>query len=428
MLTIDPYVLVRAASLYIVAVLTAVVWVWRRPSTVAVRGAALGFVWNLSAILFVNVVAIRAGWWHFDAQGGLLFGIPVDLYLEWAWAWGGIPTLASTSASLIAVNVIALGADLLLMPAASPVVRLGPLWLVGEFVALSVALIPSQCLARWTARNERLSPRAVLQVVGFGGLMTVLVAVVIAGSRSSWSLPLDRPVWQLSLLGQLLAAPAVIGLTAVQEFVMRGGGTPVPFDPPRRLVTTGIYAYVRNPMQLSAVVLLALLGVVLRNPWVSAAGVMAHIYSSGLAGWDEEADLLQRFGAHWTAYRNDVRRWLPRIRPWFRPDQPEAVLFVSESCDMCREVSQWFRQRGAQRLTIVPAETHPSGALTRITYEPADGSRAAAGVEAIARALEHIHLGWAMASFFVRLPIVRGLTQLLADASGAEPRSVPIRH
>src|SRR5262245_38304311 len=205
---------------------------------------------------------------------------------------------------------------------------------------------------------------------------------------------------------------------------MRGGGTPVPFDPPRRLVTTGVYAYVRNPMQLSAVLLLLLLAPILWNPWVAAAGIMAHIYSAGLAGWDEDEDVRGRFGDAWTAYRRGVRRWIPHVRPWQHPDQPESRLFVSERCEMCSDVARWFNRRGARQLTIVPAETHPSRALTRITYEPADGSRAASGIEAIARALEHIHLGWALVGFFFRLPGVRALTQLLADASGAEPRPV----
>jgi len=423
----DRYVFVRTAAFYIVAVLTLLVWAWRRPSRETLRGAVLAFVWNLPAILLVNVVAVKAGWWRFHAQGGLLFGIPADLYLEWAWAWGGLPALAFPSVSLVAVNAIALCGDLVLMPAAWPVVRLGSNWLSGEATALLIALVPSQCFARWTARDERLAHRTFLQVITFGGLMMVLTSVVITGTRSSWTNPLDRPAWQLSLLAQLLAAPGLIGLTAVQEFVTRGRGTPVPFDPPRRLVTTGIYAYVRNPMQLSAVVMLVLVGMVMRNVWVSAAGVVAHIYSSGLAGWDEETDLLMRFGSGWTTYRQSVRRWIPRFRPWVREDQPQARLFVSETCDMCREVSQWFMQRHAQRLTIVPAESHPSGALTRMTYEPADGGRAATGVEALARALEHIHFGWALASFFVRLPLIQPLTQLLADASGAEPRHLPIR-
>ena len=113
-------------------------------------------------------------------------------------------------------------------------------------------------------------------------MLFVLPATIIEGSGGRWTNPFARPTWQLSLIVQLLAVPALLGLTAVQEFALRGGGTPVPFDPPRRMVTTGVYAYVGNPMQLSAVVLLLVLGVVLGNLWVSAAGVMAHIYSVGL--------------------------------------------------------------------------------------------------------------------------------------------------
>jgi hypothetical protein len=213
----------------------------------------------------------------------------------------------------------------------------------------------------------------------------------------------------------------------VQEFVTRGGGTPVPFDPPRRLVTTGVYAYVGNPMQLSAVVLLVLLGIVVWNPWVAASGVMAHLYCAGLAGWDEDEDLKQRFGEDWTDYRRRVRRWVPRLRPWQRPDRPPARLYVSASCEMCREVARWFEARHASGLTIVPAENHPSQALRRVTYEPADDTASASGIAAIARALEHVHLGWALLGFLLRLPVVAPVAQLLVDASGAEPRSIPRR-
>jgi hypothetical protein len=91
---------------------------------------------------------------------------------------------------------------------------------------------------------------------------------------------------------------------------------------------------------------------------------------------------------------------------------------------MCREVALWFERRDARQLAIVPAETHPSRDLRRITYEPADGSRSASGIEAVARALEHVHFGWALCGFLLRLPVVSHLAQLLADASGAEPRTI----
>ena len=53
-----------------------------------------------------------------------------------------------------------------------------------------------------------------------------------------------------------------------------------------------------------------------------------------------------------------------------------------------------------------------------------DVTGAATGVEALARALEHVHLGWTLLGFLLRLPVVAQLAQLLVDASGGEPRRI----
>ena len=95
---------------------------------------------------------------------------------------------------------------------------------------------------------------------------------------------------------------------------------------------------------------------------------------------------------------------------------------------MCHEVRRWFEQRGARQLAIAPAESHVSGALRRITYEPGDGTRGVSGVEAVARALEHIHLGWALLGWLLRLPVICQAAQLLIDASGGEPRKIGVTY
>jgi protein-S-isoprenylcysteine O-methyltransferase Ste14 len=335
--------------------------------------------------------------------------------------------LAFEALAIGAITIVALAFDLILMPAAAPVLRLGPMWLVGEVVALAAGLVPGLLLARMTMRDERLPERAVLQVIAFSGLtLFVLPAIVAEATGAFWIQAFERPVWQLSLIAQGLAIPAIIGLSAVQEFVIRGGGTPVPYDAPKRLVTTGIYAYVRNPMQLSAVLLLCLLGLAFQNVWLAGAGIMAHIYSAGLAGWDEDDDLNKRFGSAWTTYRRGVRTWWPRVRPWHRDNRPDQ-LYIAESCGMCSEVACWFRRHGARGLEIVPAEHHPLRALTRITYESSDGVYTASGIEAVARALEHVHIGWALIACVLRLPVVRPLTQIIVDASGGGPRRMAQR-
>jgi protein-S-isoprenylcysteine O-methyltransferase Ste14 len=417
----DPYLVVRSASVYIVVVVTIVAWAFRRPTKRVLAGALLGSVWNLPALLAVHVAASRFGWWRFDAEGALLIGMPVDLYLAWAWLWGAVPLLLFPIRTPIArVVAAAIAADVILMPLAFPVVRLGPTWLAGEAVACLTALVPGVLLARWTAADQRLVARATLQVLAFAGLLLFVVpAMAIEGSASTWHNPLTLPRWAISLLLQVMALPAVVGLTAVQEFVTRGGGTPVPFDPPHKLVTTGVYAYIRNPMQLAAVALLIVLGAVLANPWVAAAGAVAHIYSLGLAGWDEGEDLAQRFSNDWITYSRAVPRWFPRLRPW-HSEGSAARLYVGANCDVCRGVGIWFARRHTTKLLIAPAESHPTRPLTRITYEAPDGSYSAEGVQALARALEHIHVGWAFVGWTLRLPAVNQFAQLLIDASGGE--------
>ena len=158
---------------------------------------------------------------------------------------------------------------------------------------------------------------------------------------------------------------------------------------------------------------------ILGNIWVAAAGLGAHLYSAGIAGWDEHEDLRQRFGDDWARYRRHVRSWIPRWRPWYG-DAPVATLYVASSCAMCSDVGRWFEARGVRGLAMAPAEEQ-GVPLTRITYRAHDGYEAS-GVGAVSRALEHINLGWAWLGFAIRLPGITSAVQLMVDASGGGPR------
>ena len=189
---VDRYLLVRAASLYLTALVTLAVWIWRRPSRRAIAGAALACCCSIPAILALNVLA-ACGWWHLT-RGGCLLGTPVDLGVVWLALWGLIPALAFLTLRMAVVVLVALAIDLVLMPAAAPVVRLGPLWLAGEAIGLFAVLVPAQFLARWTACDQHLAGRALLQVIAFSGLMVfVLPAIVIEASLSAWVNSATRP-------------------------------------------------------------------------------------------------------------------------------------------------------------------------------------------------------------------------------------------
>jgi hypothetical protein len=129
-------------------------------------------------------------------------------------------------------------------------------------------------------------------------------------------------------------------------------------------------------------------------------------------------------------YRRHVDAWLPHWRPYHPSGDGiaggvPARLYVAESCGECSKVGRWFAARHPRGLDVVPAELHPSRDLRRITYDPCDGSIDESGVAAIARALEHVHFGWAMVGWLMRLPGLVSVLQLLVDASGGEPRTIP---
>jgi protein-S-isoprenylcysteine O-methyltransferase Ste14 len=428
---IDRPALVRLLALYLPVALTAALWVWRRPGRRRRVACLLSGLWNLPVLLGLHALATHLGWWSFEAQGGLLAGMPVDLYLGWALLWGPVPALAFPRLPLPAIALAALWIDAVAMPAMTPVLRLGPGWLSGELLGLAVGLLPAQCLARWTAEDRHLAARATLQLGLFGGMtLGVVPAMVLDAAGGTWTALATTDGWRLGLELQLVAAAGLLGVSAVQEFVERGRGTAVPFDPPRRLVTSGPYAYVANPMQLSGMLVLATWGLALESLWVVAAAVMAHLYGLGIAGWDEGRDLEARFGTRWGIYRRAVRRWWPRLRPWhptldpaWGPAEP-ARLYVAWSCGMCAGLGAWLARRRPVGLVLLAAEDHPARDLTRLTYDPGDGSGDETGIGALARALQHVHFGYALVGLVMRLPVVHGGLTLLADVSAGPPRVV----
>jgi len=213
---------------------------------------------------------------------------------------------------------------------------------------------------------------------------------------------------------------------------VRGDGTPIPLDPPKRVVTSGVYGYIANPMQVSTALVLVGWGLLLESFWVVGAGAVSLLFSIGLAAWSEDGDLTERFGEAWRNYRKNVRGWWPSWRPW-NPSEtggqpPQARLYISEECAPCSALGRWLIIRRSVALTLVAAEDHPYRDLTRLTYEPLDGTTPEEGVAALARALEHIHLGWAICGWAMRLPVIVIILQLIVDAVGGGPRKIVRRN
>jgi hypothetical protein len=161
----DRSLIIRALGLYLPLVL-ATALTWHKVRTHRQIATLLaGLCWSSCSLLLLQILNQQFLWWRFHAVGGLLRGMPVDLYLGWVLLWGCLPSLILPRAPIWTVACLFLALDLALMPACRPVVELSRTWLVGEAVALVLVLVPAALFSRWTADNTQLEYRSLLWAV-----------------------------------------------------------------------------------------------------------------------------------------------------------------------------------------------------------------------------------------------------------------------
>lgn len=161
------------------------------------------------------------------------------------------------------------------------------------------------------ARRILVALRAVLYALAFLGLWAWLALSV---RRFDPELPFVVVGWLLPMGWLLLAASAALLAACVATFVVRGRGTPAPFDPPRAFVVDGPYRFVRNPMYLGGFAMLHGLGLVLRSSAVVLLALAFLLVAHLFVVLYEEPSLSRRFGRPYEHYRSTVRRWIPRRR------------------------------------------------------------------------------------------------------------------
>ncbi len=126
--------------------------------------------------------------------------------------------------------------------------------------------------------------------------------------------------WMHIEIGRLRWVGAAISVAALTVYTItavvlcsKGSGPFAEFDPPTKLVTTGPYQYVRNP--ISTCVLVMIFGEAIA---FSSTGVLMMVFVSIIiaqlqAVVLEEPLLLKRFGQQYAEYKLNVPRWFPRM-------------------------------------------------------------------------------------------------------------------
>ena len=164
---------------------------------------------------------------------------------------------------------------------------------------------------RWAA-NGTMRPYTALRGTGFFALyFFALPGVFVA--LNDW---LDWPRWQnavLDAIGTLLIVSAIgVCLHCAWLFRTLGRGTPVPTQPPSRIVDSGLFRFSRNPMYVAYIAaglgFFFVAGHLALLFYPLALFILAELYLVKV----EEPRLIERFGVEYQGYCQRVPRWLRR--------------------------------------------------------------------------------------------------------------------
>ena len=114
----------------------------------------------------------------------------------------------------------------------------------------------------------------------------------------------------------LILAGLPVLLDSFARFALQGLGTPAPVFPTQHLVVTGLFRYVRNPMYIAVLSLTLGQGLLFGNtPLLEYAAALAIGFHLFVLLY-EEPTLRRTYGPEYDEFCANVRRWLPRLRPW----------------------------------------------------------------------------------------------------------------
>jgi protein-S-isoprenylcysteine O-methyltransferase Ste14 len=179
----------------------------------------------------------------------------------------------------------------------------------GTLAVIPVVLAGRRVLDLQPTRDRAVWVTTVVHFMLMGLFGVALIeAIGIGEEHPGWVVPLPRGI---GLAVSVVAAPVL--LLTIVSLALQGLGAPFAVALTRRLATTWLYGWTRNPMALSAVVFLTGLGL-----WLQSALFllwMAGLFTPAMLVFlkvYEERELELRFGASYSEYRANTPMLWPR--------------------------------------------------------------------------------------------------------------------
>lgn len=153
--------------------------------------------------------------------------------------------------------------------------------------------------------------RTLAQMAVFWTLFLILIPLLLTRLERSIGIAslAARPV----IGATMFAAGGSLGIWSAAVMALRGHGTPLPNQCATRLVVSGPYARVRNPMAVAGIAQMLGVAIMWGSWFVVGFGVVGGLIWEWCLRPAEEADLETRFGDDFRRYRASVRCWWPRL-------------------------------------------------------------------------------------------------------------------
>jgi protein-S-isoprenylcysteine O-methyltransferase Ste14 len=154
-----------------------------------------------------------------------------------------------------------------------------------------------------------------------GSFVFFLVAPCTVAGLVPWLITgWDDPVggWR-AVVGWIMIALGVGFMVHAFLRFVAALGTPAPIAPTERLVVSGVYRFVRNPMYLALFTAITGQALAFGSLVLFVYGVVVLAVTATFVRLYEEPTLRQQFGREYADYCANVPGWVPRLSPWRQP-------------------------------------------------------------------------------------------------------------
>lgn len=168
-----------------------------------------------------------------------------------------------------------------------------------------------------TAKTLIASLGTLLFLFGLVPLLSVwLPRQILSSSDSFFS-------FEIGMARYLGLVPIVVGVVIFIYcsgcFVFVGRSTPIPFTPNNELIVTGLYGFVRNPLYIAGVLVLAGQAILFQSVGIFIYCLMMFGIFMVFVRM-EETILEEQFGEKYKQYCKSVPRWIPRLKPGWKKE------------------------------------------------------------------------------------------------------------